>query len=131
MPLPPRFSYPEDARLNSNWRANTLTRTFGVAPVGLWPSEGSVSDQVFEIASEVGFKWAATDNGVLDRLWAARPASKACTAPGAGQRDGRSIGVIFRDHMLSDLVGFVYSGMEPADAANDLLRRIRDNCTAF
>src|SRR5215467_10257085 len=30
--------------------------------------------------------------------------------------------------MLSDLVGFVYSGMQPGDAASDLLRRIRDNC---
>ncbi len=40
---------------------------FGVAPAGLWPSEGSVSDEVFPIASELGFEWAATDSGVLNR----------------------------------------------------------------
>ena len=40
---------------------------FGVAPVGLWPSEGSVSDEVFTLAAELGFEWAATDSGVLDR----------------------------------------------------------------
>ncbi len=44
-----------------------VKKTFGVAPVGLWPSEGSVSDHVLEIAAAVGFEWAATDNGVLDR----------------------------------------------------------------
>src|SRR5205807_2688927 len=38
---------------------------------------------------------------------------------------GREIAGIFRDHYLSDLVGFVYSRMNPADAAEDLYRRIR------
>ena len=42
-------------------------QTSGRAPVGLWPSEGSVSDEVFTIAAEFGFEWAATDSGVLDR----------------------------------------------------------------
>jgi hypothetical protein len=36
--------------------------------------------------------------------------------------------MIFRDHQLSDLIGFVYSGMGATDAAADFLRRIRDNC---
>ena len=53
-----------------SWRASTCDEQFGVAPVGLWPSEGSVSDEVFAIAAELGFQWAATDSGVLDRTWA-------------------------------------------------------------
>jgi hypothetical protein len=36
--------------------------------------------------------------------------------------------MIFRDHVLSDLIGFVYSGMGAADAARDFLHRIHDNC---
>jgi hypothetical protein len=40
----------------------------------------------------------------------------------------RQIGMIFRDHVLSDLIGFVYSGMGAADAAQDFLNRIHDNC---
>ena len=39
-----------------DWRANTSSRHFGVAPVGLWPSEGSVSDEVFTIAAELGLR---------------------------------------------------------------------------
>ncbi len=35
--------------------------------------------------------------------------------------------MIFRDHYLSDLVGFVYSKMPAADAANDFIHRIREN----
>jgi hypothetical protein len=44
------------------------------------------------------------------------------------QQGGQSLRVIFRDHYLSDLIGFVYSRMHAADAAADFLSRIRDNC---
>jgi alpha-amylase/alpha-mannosidase (GH57 family) len=131
VPLPHRFSYPDDARYQLTRAREYVTETFGVAPVGLWPSEGSVSDQVFEIAAEVGFKWAATDNGVLDRTLGRPAGLDGMYRTWQWKRNGRSMGVIFRDHMLSDLVGFVYSGMQPADAANDLLRRIRDNCAGI
>ena len=44
------------------------TREFSASlPRGLWPSEGSVSDQALEIAMELGFQWFATDEGVLGR----------------------------------------------------------------
>ena len=36
--------------------------------------------------------------------------------------------MIFRDHFLSDLIGFVYSKMDAAAAAEDFLHRIRENC---
>ena len=67
-PLPhPAFRYPEDAR-EQLFRARKFhERVFGKPPVGLWPSEGSVSDQALEIAMELGFKWFATDEGVLGR----------------------------------------------------------------
>ncbi len=128
VPLPHRFTYPDDARYQLSRAREYIANTFGVAPVGLWPSEGSVSDQVFEIAAEIGFKWAATDNGVLDRTLGHAAGLEGMYRTWRWERSGRSMGVIFRDHMLSDLVGFVYSGMPPADAANDLLRRIRENC---
>ena len=52
VPLPPRFRYPQDARLQLSMAREFCEKQFGVAPVGLWPSEGSVSDEVFSIASE-------------------------------------------------------------------------------
>ena len=67
VPLPPRFRYPGDARRQLELAREYVEQHFGVAPVGLWPSEGSVSDEVFTLASELGFEWAATDSGVLDR----------------------------------------------------------------
>ncbi len=128
VPLPPRFSYPEDARLQLRMAREYVKETFGVAPVGLWPSEGSVSDEALRIAASEGFTWAATDNGVLDRTLGRGATPEVTYKPYEWEQQGHKMRMIFRDHVLSDLIGFVYSGMGAADAAEDFLRRIRDNC---
>ena len=65
--LPSRFQYPQDA-LTQLERARTYMQDMlGVMPTGLWPSEGSVSDEALAMAAGCGFKWAASDNGVLSR----------------------------------------------------------------
>ncbi len=128
VPLPPTFQYPEDARKQLEMAREYIGRVFGVAPVGLWPSEGSVSDQAFQIAAGAGFEWAATDNGVLDRTLGRGAGVEAIYRPYRWQQGNRKLDVIFRDHLLSDLIGFVYSGMEARAAAADFLGKIRDNC---
>ena len=128
VPLPPRFCYPQDARLQLEMARDYITETFGVAPVGLWPSEGSVSDQVLQIAASVGFQWAATDNGVLDRTLRQAATPDVTYRPYNWSQQGKQMKMIFRDHLLSDLIGFVYSGMNSAAAAQDFLNRIETNC---
>ncbi|HYW48892.1 MAG TPA: glycoside hydrolase family 57 protein, partial [Bryobacteraceae bacterium] len=131
VPLPPRFRYPEDARRQLARAREYCAGLFGRAPVGLWPSEGSVSDEVFTIASDLGFQWAATDSGVLGRTLGRHLPVEDLYRPYQWRQHGRCLRVIFRDHLLSDLIGFVYSRMEARDAAEDLLRRIRDNCAGI
>ncbi len=129
VPLPPRFRYPEDARVQLE-RAQQYMRTeFGQAPRGLWPSEGSVSDEALMLAADAGFKWFATDNGVLART-VHRPASPEVTyRPYLWRHEGREMHGIFRDHTLSDLIGFVYSRMGAREAADHFLNSIRANCS--
>jgi alpha-amylase/alpha-mannosidase (GH57 family) len=134
-PLPhPAFRYPQDAREQLVRARQYHERVFGKPPVGLWPSEGSVSDQALEIAMELGFKWFGTDEGVLGRtrnigFW--RDASgypqngPDLYTPWRLQRGEREMSGFFRDHYVSDLVGFVYSRMGAGAAAEDLHRRIR------
>ena len=134
-PLPhPAFRYPEDARAQLGRARQAHKRVFGIEPAGLWPSEGSVSDQVLELASEMGFQWFATDEGVLGRTRNEGFWRDAGGFPENAQdlyspwRYTRGSGVLtgfFRDHYLSDLVGFVYSRMGAEPAAADLHGRIR------
>jgi alpha-amylase/alpha-mannosidase (GH57 family) len=131
VPLPPRFRYPGDARKQLEMARDFTARTFGAAPAGLWPSEGSVSDEALDIAADVGFRWAATDSGVLNRTLGRGVGVDGLYRPYRWQQGGHSLGVIFRDHYLSDLIGFVYAKMDAAAAAGDFLRRIHDNCSGI
>jgi len=128
VPLPPPYRYPEDARVQLERARKYVEREFGVAPVGLWPSEGSVSDEVFAIAAELGYRWTASDSGVLARTLGRTIGVDAIYRPYRWRQNMREIGVVFRDHLLSDLIGFVYSGMEASAAARDFVDRIRENC---
>jgi alpha-amylase/alpha-mannosidase (GH57 family) len=133
--LPHRhFHHPEDARDQLRAAVRLHERVFGSRPRGLWPSEGSVSEEVLRIAAEEGFEWAATDEGVL-----ARSLQMGFHRQGDGTVSGgadlyrphhfqpgdRGISLFFRDHQISDLIGFVYSRMDAHAAAADLYYRIK------
>jgi hypothetical protein len=127
VPLPMRFHYPQDARCQLERARDYIRDRFGAEPRGLWPSEGSVSDEALAIAAETGFRWAATDNGVLSRTLGRTAGLEETYRPYVWRQNGREMRMIFRDHYLSDLIGFVYQRLGPAEAAADFLNRIRDN----
>jgi len=137
LPLPQnRFRHPEDAREQLLRGLNLHERVFGVRPRGVWPSEGSVSEEVLGIAHSLGVKWMATDEGVLGRslgIFFSRDGDGYLPAVQAenlynihrfecGQTE---MHLIFRDHTISDLVGFVYSGMPAREAAQHLIHNIK------
>jgi alpha-amylase/alpha-mannosidase (GH57 family) len=134
-PLPRRaYRRPEDARDQLQLARAYHERVFGSKPAGLWPSEGSVSDQALGIAAEEGFEWFGTDEGVLGRTLNVGffrdgngiPANAdRLYKPWRVQLGAKSIAGLFRDHHLSDLVGFVYSRMDAKEAAADLHNRMR------
>ncbi len=134
-PLPGQpFRYPQDAREQLARARRYHERLFGPAPAGLWPSEGSVSDQALSIAAELGFRWFATDEGVLGRTLGIGFGRDAAGVPENAERlysplrirlGEREIAGLFRDHYLSDLIGFVYTRMDAGAAAEDLHRRLR------
>ena len=128
VPLPTRFHYPEDARRQLESARQYVQEELGRYPVGLWPSEGSVSDEALAIAADAGFRWAATDNGVLARTLSRAADVDTTYRPYLWRQGNRQIHLIFRDHYLSDLIGFVYARMGAHEAAVHFLDRIRDNC---
>ncbi|HUS08641.1 MAG TPA: glycoside hydrolase family 57 protein [Bryobacteraceae bacterium] len=128
VPLPSRFEYPQDARYQVEKASEYIRSAMNVTPAGLWPSEGAVSDDVLALAATLGFRWIATDNGVLGRSIQKDADAAATYRPYVWRQEEREIKVIFRDHYLSDLIGFVYSRMGAAEAAAHFLTRIRENC---
>jgi alpha-amylase/alpha-mannosidase (GH57 family) len=138
LPLPQNlYRHPEDAREQLSRALDFHQKVFGVRPQGVWPSEGSVSEEVMAIAHSLGIRWMATDEGVLGRSTGAffsRDGNGRLPAHLAEKlynihryEDGpTAMHLVFRDHTISDLIGFVYSGMPPADAARHLLSNIKE-----
>ncbi|HZE26423.1 MAG TPA: glycoside hydrolase family 57 protein [Terriglobales bacterium] len=137
LPLPQnRFRHPEDARDQVLRGLDLHENVFGVRPKGVWPSEGSISEEAIAIAHNLGVNWMATDEGVLGRstglfFWRdgegrlpAHLAEKLYTVH-RYENGPTTMHLVFRDHTISDLIGFVYSGMPPNEAAQHLIQNIK------
>ena len=131
-----RFQRPEDAREQLVRAADCHERLFGARPVGLWPSEGSVSDQMVPLAAAAGFRWMATDEQILanslgttfsrDGAGFVNQPARLYAAYDVGGAEGR-IACGFRDHALSDLIGFAYSGWDAEEAAGDFVAKLAES----
>jgi alpha-amylase/alpha-mannosidase (GH57 family) len=125
--LPARFRYKEDARVQLERARTYIEEKLGVKPKGLWPSEGSVSDEVLALAAECGFTWSATDNGVLARTLGHGAGAYETYRAYCWRQSNLEMRMLFRDHYLSDLIGFTYQRMGAAEAAEHFLNQIRQN----
>lgn len=128
--LPQReFSYPEDLEVQIEKGIQLYKSVFESDPLGLWPPEGAVSESIFPLLSKYGLKWIATDQQIL---LLSLPVSKKEKPlfPLAWFFPYRlkewDTAILFRDHFLSDLIGFVYREWEPREAASDFLKNLHD-----
>ncbi len=120
------FDWREDAQTHLVKGLELFEKTFSIRPQGLWPSEGSVSGPVAELASSVGFRWMATDEEILFHSLSTHSArEKTLYAPYEFERNEKKITIFFRDKKLSDLIGFSYSGSDPDLAVTDFINRLR------
>jgi alpha-amylase/alpha-mannosidase (GH57 family) len=120
--VPVDLHFPYDAREQLARARTFIGKRFGKLPQGLWPSEGSVSNDAALLASSVGFRWMATDEGILaktgiDLSWDGRRRLYHPYKRG-------DMTLFFRDRVLSDLVGFQYMNAPAAESAADLVARL-------
>jgi len=133
--LPHRhFSHREDAEQQVALGIATFERLLGRRPVGMWPSEMAVGESVAQLAVQAGLEWMISDEDVL-----ARSLEQGIGRDGEGrvmnpellyepyriERDGGEVSMVFRDRVLSNLLGFDYYRMSAQDAVSDFLGRLR------
>jgi len=122
-----RFSHPEDAEKQIMMGIEYFEKLFGHRPAGMWPSEGSVSEEVVRLAARAGIQWVGTDEDILSASLGRRlrDDSRNLIDPAVLYKPYlfENVSIIFRDHYLSDLIGFVYSGWDAKKAAGDLLNK--------
>lgn len=125
-----RFQWAEDIPRHLQKAWDMYEDRFGTAPRGLWPSEQSVSPQMLPHVAKQGFKWLCSDEAVLGwtlKHFFNRDGAGNVLQPELLYRPYRletsegELAIVFRDHRLSDLIGFSYSSMPPKRAAADLV----------
>jgi len=122
LPLPGvDFRHPEDGRLQVREGLNTANRILGKRARGMWPAEGSVSEEAADLLREEGALWAATDEDILARSLdgGLKDRSKLYQLYSYNQ-----LPMLFRDRELSDRIGFLYAGWETREAIDDLSERL-------
>ncbi|MEW5922177.1 MAG: glycoside hydrolase family 57 protein [Bacillota bacterium] len=134
LPLPQRFSFPEDARAQVEMAAVQYRRLFDAEPRGFWPPEMAVSPETIPLLADLGFAWTITDEQILARSldveiyrdgYGHVLNPEVLYQPYLACGEGAELPVIFRDHHLSDRIGFVYQHMAANDAAADLVHRLQ------
>lgn len=126
------FRHPEDAQAQIKLAVEFHEKHFGRKPNGMWPSEGSVSEQIIPLMAEAGIKWAATDEAILERtLHKIETRMHALTAaelyqPYLMEREGANVALIFRNHFISDQIGFVYYRWKVQDAITDFTSHLNN-----
>lgn len=91
--------------------------TFGTKPTGFWPAEGAVDEESIEIYQERGLSWIATDEAILFKSLEDQTRSRLYKPY---EFNGMTIG--FRDHGLSDLIGFNYRFKSGHDASEHFMQ---------
>lgn len=122
----PLFNFPEDAELQLRSGLGYFNKTFGSYPNGVWPSEGSVSDETLKLMIRNKISWVATDEQILHNSLVNNE-SKGTEKffPRVFKYNEGEITVFFRDHFLSDRIGFEYSRWNETDAASDFMHHLR------
>ncbi|MEN8154474.1 MAG: glycoside hydrolase family 57 protein [Acidobacteriota bacterium] len=116
------FNWKEDAEEHIKQSLDYMEEMFGKRPEGMWPSEGSVSQEVVEIMDRFGIKWTATDEKILHKSKIRAGEDVSYFMPWIVE--GKNIKIFFRDNYLSDQIGFFYKNGDQGKNAKDLFDKI-------
>ncbi|HDS30025.1 MAG TPA: glycoside hydrolase, partial [Firmicutes bacterium] len=104
-PDTPEFKHPEDARRQLIRGLEIFEAVFGFRPRGMWPSEGSVSQDAVEMIQDIGLRWIAADEALLlEKSTGTKiPPNATMFKPWlVGNPDGPPLHCCFRNRGLSD-----------------------------
>jgi alpha-amylase/alpha-mannosidase (GH57 family) len=132
--LPRRLeSYAKDAEVHIRRAVEHHEKTFGAKPRGMWPSEGSVCQAMIPALAAAGLQWIATDEEILSAStegWVSRDSNgylrhpEMLYRPWKVEEKGSALSILFRDHAMSDQIGFHYQRYAPEAAVDDFLGKL-------
>lgn len=128
-----KFSAREDIEKQIDRAVEFHKQCFGRSPEGMWPPEGAVCKEILPAIKKAGIKWIAADEGILENSLG-KPIIRdrhgnvknpdILYRPYKTGSGANTVNIIFRDHNLSDLLGFAYSKWKTQQAIDDFIKRL-------
>lgn len=129
------FKYIEDVKKQLVKSLDKFKDVFGDKEYGIWPSEHCISPETIDLMSKLGVKWTIADEGILSET-----IQKEFVRDFHGDleypyhlcklyqvvKNDQKLNILFRNSVLSDLIGFEYGSLDSNVAANDLYERIKN-----
>ena len=126
------FIYPQDVKAQIEEATKFCLEKLGMIPQGMWPSEEAVSEHILPIIIQSGINWIVADEAILFKsLKKKKRDAQALYQPHLLKRREGNLNIIFRDRVLSDLIGFVYHSWRTEDAVGDLMKHLENIADAF
>ncbi len=119
--IPKDYITLEDDALLQVQRAQELFKeTFGFETSGFWPAEGGVDEKSIALLKSCGIKWIATDEEILFKSINSNNRDSLYTP-----YNYNDMCIGFRDHYLSDLIGFTYRHQDSYSASKHFLNELQ------
>jgi len=129
-----RFSFPRDAYEQVNRAKILYQERFDHELQGMWPAEGSISNDALKVLIEENITWTASDESVLLNSLTHEASGNDDKKYGEMEKyfprsfthGEKNITIFFRDHGLSDSIGFEYAKWDAYDAAMNFVNRCKE-----
>ncbi len=129
-----RFQWSEDIPRHLQKAKQLYRERFHRELRGLWPSEQAVSPEILPYITQENIQWICSDEAVLG--WSLKhffhrneignvEEPELLYRPYRLETPHGDLAIVFRDHRLSDLIGFTYGAMKPKAAASDLIGHLQ------
>ncbi len=114
------ISFKDDALIQIKRSKEQFIKIFETKPIGVWPAEGAVDQNSILLYQQQNIKWAASDETILFKS--------------IGSSDHKNLykpyrfdkcKLFFRDHKLSDFIGFSYRFIEPEKAVDRFIGQLK------
>jgi len=109
----------DDAKEHINRAKSSFYKLFGFEAKGFWPAEGAVDEKSVALLKKSSIVYIATDEAILYKSLQKSDKSLIYKI-----YNYNSVNIFFRDHYLSDLIGFEYRYKSAEDASEHFIEQL-------
>lgn len=115
------ISLQDDAKEHIDRAKKSFYNLFGFEAKGFWPAEGAVDVKSAELFKNSGIEFIATDEAILYKSLQKNEKSLIYNI-----YNYNGVNILFRDHYLSDLIGFEYKYKSAEDASEHFVKQLEN-----